>query len=131
MPVLTTCSDSRSRPATSAGSGACAPLASSPGCPGWFVSVTGPSPCLLGPCLMEPCPCCAVSSAAAPAGTRAAVPGTAAFRLGTSGSRRSLACSSSVIWFSRFTPSFMFWILSCSLRMASSSISGRGGQPGR
>jgi hypothetical protein len=49
----------------------------------------------------------------------------------TSGSRRSRACSSSVISFSRFTPSFMFWILSCSLSIESSSISGRGGQPGR
>jgi NADH-quinone oxidoreductase B subunit len=50
---------------------------------------------------------------------------------GASGRRRSRACSSSVTWFSLFTPSFMFWILSCSLTMASISISGRGGQPGR
>ncbi len=49
----------------------------------------------------------------------------------TSGSRRSLACSSSSISALRLAPSFMFWILSCSLTIASSSISGRGGQPGR
>ena len=42
-----------------------------------------------------------------------------------------LACSSSSICLSRCAPSFMFWILSCSLTIASSSISGRGGQPGR
>ena len=42
-----------------------------------------------------------------------------------------LACSSCSTWRSRCTPSFMFWILSCSLRIASISISGRGGQPGR
>ena len=48
-----------------------------------------------------------------------------------SGSRRSRACSSSSISASRFAPSFMFWILSCSLTIESSSISGRGGQPGR
>ena len=48
-----------------------------------------------------------------------------------SGARPSRAFSSSVISRSRFLPSFMFMILSCSLTMESSSISGRGGQPGR
>src|SRR5215831_20685362 len=50
---------------------------------------------------------------------------------GSSGSLRSPACSSSVICFSLLTPSFMFWILSCSFTIESISISGRGGQPGR
>jgi hypothetical protein len=48
-----------------------------------------------------------------------------------SGDRPSRAFSSSVICRSRFAPSFMLMILSCSLRIESSSISGRGGQPGR
>ena len=48
-----------------------------------------------------------------------------------SGSSFSRASSSSVISSSRSAPSFMFMILSCSFRMASISISGRGGQPGR
>ena len=48
-----------------------------------------------------------------------------------SGRVRSFACSWSVICRSRFLPSLVLMILSCSLRIASSSISGRGGQPGR
>ena len=48
-----------------------------------------------------------------------------------SGSMFSRASSSSVISSSRSGPSFMFRILSCSLKIASISISGRGGQPGR
>src|SRR6185437_7514429 len=48
-----------------------------------------------------------------------------------SGSMFRRASSSSVISSSRFEPSFMFMILSCSLKIASISISGRGGQPGR
>ena len=43
----------------------------------------------------------------------------------------SAAVSASRIASSRFTPSGICWILSCNLRMASISISGRGGQPGR
>src|SRR5690606_25022237 len=43
----------------------------------------------------------------------------------TTGSGRSLRASR------RFSPSGSCWTLSCSLRMASRSISGRGGHPGR
>src|SRR5262249_7482410 len=57
--------------------------------------------------------------------------GTALCSDGSRGSLRSPACSSSVICRSLLTPSFMFWILSCSFTIASISISGRGGQPGR
>ena len=48
-----------------------------------------------------------------------------------SGSMFRRASSSSVISSSRSGPSFMLRILSCSLKIASISISGRGGQPGR
>ena len=47
------------------------------------------------------------------------------------GSCRRRARSSSSISFLRCAPILVFWILSCSLRIASRSISGRGGQPGR
>ena len=43
----------------------------------------------------------------------------------------SAASSASRAAFSRFTPSGVSWICWCSLMIASSSISGRGGQPGR
>src|SRR5690606_16207982 len=43
----------------------------------------------------------------------------------------SAASSASRAASSAFTPSLEFWIFSWSLRIASSSISGRGGQPGR
>jgi len=48
-----------------------------------------------------------------------------------SGRMPSFACSRSVICRSRFLPSLVLMILSCSLRIESISISGRGGQPGR
>ena len=47
------------------------------------------------------------------------------------GSALSAASSASRAASSRFTPSFEVWIFWWSLRIASISISGRGGQPGR
>src|SRR5699024_200423 len=41
------------------------------------------------------------------------------------------ASSSSVIWARRLAPSLVCWTWSCSFRIASISISGLGGQPGR